>query len=436
MPFEPDVIVVGAGAAGLAAAGGLTRAGLRVQLLEARDRIGGRIFSLHEPGLSSAIELGAEFIHGRPPEIFDLLGRAAALADAVSGTDWCFRGGRRCPCDFFDDVDGFLSQMQRTPEDESFLAFTRRSLGTPAEIKREAIAYVEGFNAAHAEEISVNSLVQAAEAEAQIEGHRAFRVRGGYDFVPRMLLAAADPENLRISFGAVVQRVDWRPGRAVLTVQSGGAEHAVSASRVLLTLPLGVWQSHAVSFVPALPEKDGALQKLSTGHVVRVTLRFRQSFWEREPARLSDLRFLFSDDEWFPTWWTDLPLEGTLITGWAPAKSAEQLQGEDEPGVIARAVRTLARLTGTRESELNALLVKAYVHDWLRDPFARGAYSYVRVGGEAAQRQLGEPVADTLYFAGEATHAAGHFGTVHGAIATGQRAAGEILASLRDSKAA
>jgi monoamine oxidase len=440
MAFDPDVIIVGAGVAGLAAAGVLTRAGSRVHILEARDRIGGRIFTVHEPGLDHAIELGAEFIHGQPPQILDVLGRASALAAEIAGTDWCSHFGRLGLCDFFEQVEAYLNQMQRTPEDQSFLEFTRRCCpGVSEEIKRRALAYVEGFNAARADHISVNSLVHSRQAEDEIQGDRTFRLAAGYDFVPRMLLAGCEPDHLRLSFSAVVLAVEHGGGKVTVTVRSGESEERLSAPRALITLPLAVLQAGAVDFRPALQEKQAALSLLAMGHVIRVTLLFAERFWAQVPIRgqhLSELRFLFSDDPWFPTWWTLLPAEAPVITGWAPSRAAERLFGQAETLIVQRALISLAALMGRTPAELTSLLRKAYVHDWQADPFARGAYSYLRVGGENAPRLLGAPRGVTLFFAGEATDVAGYFGTVHGAIASGQRAAGEILGSLGSSRAA
>ena len=111
MSKTSDVIVIGAGAAGLAAAAELGRAGLSVSILEARDRIGGRMFTQRDPVCQAPIELGAEFIHGLPPEIWELLQKRNAKITEVSGEPWCVREGRLSGCDFFSEVDDILKQM-------------------------------------------------------------------------------------------------------------------------------------------------------------------------------------------------------------------------------------------------------------------------------------------------------------------------------------
>src|SRR5262249_9578796 len=154
----------------------------------------------------------------------------------------------------------------------------------------------------------------------------------------------------------------------------------------------------------------------------RMTFLFDRAHWDDRPET-ADAAFLFSDEPLFPVWWTGRPLEPRLITGWTAGPKADALLGQPESAVIAHAHETLARLLKTNLPAPHRL----WFHDWHADPYARGAYSYVPVGAMAARRKLAEPVADTLYFAGEATDLAGYGGTVHGAIASRRRAVAQIL---------
>jgi len=101
--------------------------------------------------------------------------------------------------------------------------------------------------------------------------------------------------------------------------------------------------------------------------------------------------------------------------------------GMTDGRIIDKAVESLASLLGLEKNRLTSQLNTAYLHNWDTDPFSRGAYSYVKVGGEGCQATLAAPIAKTLFFAGEHTDTTGHNGTVHGAIASGQRAAKQIL---------
>jgi monoamine oxidase len=116
-----------------------------------------------------------------------------------------------------------------------------------------------------------------------------------------------------------------------------------------------------------------------------------------------------------------------VITGWAPFRSAEKLSGKDQEAVIQQALQSLSRQLQVDLKNLESWLESAYFHDWQTDPFSRGAYSYAKVGADGAQQALAAPVENTLFFAGEATDTTGNNGTVHGAIASGQRAAREII---------
>lgn len=226
-------------------------------------------------------------------------------------------------------------------------------------------------------------------------------------------------------------------------MRRAGERETLTASQVLITVPLAVLRADraevgAIEFFPALPDaKLAAMEKMETGAIVRVVLRFRERFWETiaPPAgrgeSLAGMSFLFSQDEWFPTWWTAMPATFHVITGWAPFRSAERLSGQDEQIVVQRALLSLSKLLGVELEVLKRELAQAHFHDWQSDPFSRGAYSYGCVGADGAQESLAAPLADTVFFAGEATDVTGHNGTVHGAIASGYRAADEIWSAVQ-----
>lgn len=412
----PQAIVIGAGAAGLACAADLQRAGLTMVCLEARDRIGGRMHTLRDARTALPIEIGAEFVHGRPQEIFD-------LAEA-SGLSIVETGGRMLH--LFDGhiaeggEDGpVLEDVKRTaaPEhDETFQAFLQRSHYSEEE-RVEAGGFVEGFNAARKEEISVASLAKDMRAAHAIEGDRAFRLTTGYG-----ALASVLAEGLDIQLDSVVQSIAWRPGNCRVRLATG-LEY--SAPRVVITVPLGVLQAAAIAFDPEPPGISEAVGALRFGQAVRVTFRFDRAFWEDDP-RFRDTGFLISDQPLFPVWWSALPAREPLLTGWSAGPKADPLLGLQEDEITARALASLRRIVGREPANV----LGAWTHDWHADPFARGAYSWVPAGALPARDTLARPVAGTLFFAGEHTDLSGYGGTVHGAIATGRRAARQILSGL------
>lgn len=435
MPEQADIIVIGAGAAGLAATAELTRAGLDVALLEARERLGGRIFTVRDPACEVPLELGAEFVHGRPPEIGRFVQQGGLDLREVVGEDFCLRSSSIVPCDFFDEVEGLLSRMKGIRHEQSFDDFLAGCCPeAPEEIRRWTRAYIEGFNAADAGQVSVQSLQREAAAEEEIDGERAFRIVGGYDHLLTRLLEGADRNHLALHTSTVVRDVVWSPGRVEVRCDD---DRLFRARTAVVTLPLGVLQAGDVHFLPELRGKGSALAQLVTGQVMRVSLRFSERFWadaalaRRLPASLEDLRFLFTLGEWFPTWWTPAPVHAPVLTAWAPSVRADALSGHDTEYIVDKALESLAWALPVDRSELDELFQQAYLHDWQADPFSRGAYSYVRVGGLEAQKTLAEAVEQTLFFAGEATETDGHHATVHGAIATGHRAAREVLRALK-----
>jgi monoamine oxidase len=452
MSNDFDAIIIGAGAAGLTAAAALGDAGLKVVVCEARDRIGGRMFTVHDPVCNAPVEFGAEFIHGKPPETWNLLKRRKIQVREVDGDNWCVRDGKVSPCDFFSDVDKILKKMSARKRDQSFLDFLEdccsnaRNSPRIAHAKEWATGYVTGFNAADPSVVGVHWLVKGGRAEEKIEGDRAFRAPNGYSDLISIFEEETRNAGVSVQVNTVVDKVDWRDGHVEVTARRAQGIVTFSAARVLVTVPLGVLQAcaeenGAIRFTPELPQqKQDAISSIAMGKVIRVTLRFRERFWENLPKgsnkskTLSGMSFLFSRDEWFPTWWTYAPEELPLLVGWAPFHCAERLSNKNKSFVVDHALQSLNRLLGVSVSELESLLEYSYCHDWQADPFSRGAYSYGKVGGDGAEKALCTPVNSTLFFAGEATDIGGHCGTVHGAIASGQRAAAEIIRAKSSAK--
>lgn len=445
MPEDKPVLIIGAGVAGLAAAVRLGESGIPVIILEARDRIGGRVFTQRDAVCDAPIELGAEFIHGLPQEIWEQLDKSKI--EEVAGESWCVFERRLTRCDFFSHVDSILNAMDDSEPDESFADFLERKFPNPShdakreEAKRRAIGYVSGFNAADPRLVGVHWLVAEMRAEEKIQGHRAFRSRNGYADLIGAFRQEIAQHNVRIQTGTTVESIVWKPGAAQVNAYTTEGSATFSTAQVLVSLPLSLLKTSepgAVEFIPPLPsQKLAALNKLEMGTVVRVVLRFRERFWDdiavdgRKRAILSDMSFLFSDDEFFPTWWTTMPRRLPLITGWAPFRSGERLSGRTQDAVVGQAVEALSWLSGVSLQTVANQMDAAYFHDWQTDPFSRGAYSYAKAGADGAQAQLATPIENALFFAGEATDTSGHNGTVHGAIASGYRAAEEIVKSCR-----
>ena len=197
---------------------------------------------------------------------------------------------------------------------------------------------------------------------------------------------------------------------------------------VVITLPVGVLQAGSCRFDPEPPGLRKALDGLAMGHVMRLVVRFRELPWAGLPG-VERLSFLHVGGGPFSVWWTAHPLRYPLAVAWSGGPPSLELTGKTPEAVAAVAFRALAEQTGLSRRRIESRVEGLWLHDWNADPFARGAYSYARVGGSEAAKALAKPVEKTLYFAGEATDAEGRTGTVEGAIATGLRAAKQILRS-------
>jgi len=421
--YHADVIVIGGGAAGLAAASVLATAGYRILLLEARGRLGGRIHTLYEPGWPLPVELGAEFIHGKPPEVRPLVHRAGLSVLEVQGEHWYREGNRLVHSDeLWNQVSEILERLRDIgPEDLSFAQFLETYCRDAApNAKAQATRYVEGLNAADRNLISVQSLRDAETRAQQLHADHLFRIQSGHSRLLELLCAGPSVTDLTFQLNTIVTRIVWREGHVEVESQSvtGTKLEPYTTPRLLITLPLGVLQASpnstgVVRFVPELPEKQQALQQLCMGPVVKAVLRFDEPFWEANGVE--SLSFLHAPGEPFPTWWTPWPLYSSVLIGWAGGPAAAAISHQDQTAILDQAMGTLARTLAIAPAALDRRLQAWHVCDWQTDPWARGAYSYVTAAGTAAVGRLAQPVKQTLYFAGEATEG-GFSGTVASAV--------------------
>ena len=421
-----EILIIGAGAAGLAATVALTRAGKNVCCLEATDRVGGRILTVRDPLSPVPIELGAEFIHGRPPEILDLVSQAGLTVYEHSPHALHLDRGRILEDREVGELaDRVLSELAKSakPKDESFEDFLHRS-HQRLDVKNWARVHIEGFNAARQELISATQLKQDSEAAEQIEGDRAFRILNGYDSLPHFLLRSIPNPSTTVQLNSIVERIEWTRGHAAVHFRSAlnNEPQILRCKRLIITVSLGVLKSGAIQFEPAPGEVLEAARTLGFGQVFRVTFRFDKPFWE-EDERFKSAGFLISQDKPFFTWWTTQPVSSPILTGWSAGSAAEGLRGARRSAVFSEALACLGRILNRKIPGPRA----AWFEDWHANQFFLGAYSHVPVDGMAARDVLTEPLDGTLFFAGEATNNMGHGGTVHGAIASGIRAARQVV---------
>ena len=427
-----DVLVLGAGLAGLSAARAVAEAGHRVLLLEARERAGGRILSLAtEHGVT--VELGAEFVHGRAPELWKLIDECGAgtverggatlreLIDGKLTEDEDTETG-----DLFDP----LEHLADIKDDLPFAEWLRNS-EVPQHEQAALLGYVEGFNAADANRISARALGVQQKAEDEIEGDRLWHLRGGYAQLTDFLLNRLQQLGVVIRFDCVVESIRWEIDD--VRVQTSGA--VFRAPKCIIALPLRVLQS-SIAFDPE-PRAIMAARRLAMGNAARFTMIFRDRWWESSPLlypdALRDLSFLFTPHRLPPVWWTTHPEKQKLptLTGWAGGPRAANIGARTPEELGREACAQLAAVFQSPQERVAGALLATYMHSWAADPFSRGAYSYVPAGALDAPAIMSQPQAATLFFAGEHTDTSGHWGTVHAGLRSGLRASSQVLEAIR-----
>ncbi len=433
---RPTVLVLGAGAAGLAAASALRRGGVRVVVLEARQRTGGRVDTHIDPALGVPLERGAEFIHGRPPLVWSLAREAGVrIREVPQHHRVTGRGappprpspparGRAAKTRVSRSGDIF----QRARDHESVAALLGRAMRERWAGEGElalARSFVEGFYLADPRTASAAAVARMDRALETIGGDRSYRAEGGWSSVLAPLEAEARraPGELRLGVEAV--RVRWRPGAAVVEGRglAGGPVAPLRGDRLVVTLPVGVLAG--VRFEPE-PSAARAWRRLEMGPVVKVILRFRSPPWGRGS---SPETFFHVPRAPVPVFWTLAPRRAPVLVGWAGGPAARRLSALGEAGALRAALRSLGAAFGIAPAALEDGLDGAELVDWSQDPLAGGGYAVFPVGSEGVAEELARPVSGTLFFAGEATEA-GFAGTVDGALRSGERAARQVLESL------
>lgn len=443
MSADADVVVIGAGAAGLVAARRLRAAGLAVVVLEARDRIGGRILTFRSPDLPIPVELGAEFLHGDATLTRELLAEAGADVVDIEPEQWEARGGAVRRTQMWRDVERVMARLDaQRDSDRSFAEF----LASPdaRDLDPRAIesvsAFVEGFHAADLGRVSERALARDPGLESALE---AARVPAGYD---RLIAQLADPLDDTLRIRHVVERVDWSEGHVRVRGSADRNPFALEARACIVSAPLPLLRTDqsgpgAIRFEPAIPELDAVHRSIVCGQVVRITLvldsvpaALLRPGLPQDVDGLHGEFFLHTPREPFNVCWPLTPASAPVLVAWsgggrcaalprpvgAPVATADD-DARAPDAVAAIAIDGIERAAGLA---LRPAVRFAVWHDWRDDPFSRGAYSYTVVGGSEPEPPV---AANTLFFAGEA-FAGESIGTVEGALETGEQAARALLA--------
>jgi polyamine oxidase len=416
------VIVVGAGIAGLTAADAARCAGAEVLVVEARDRIGGRIRTV--PLGPGNIDLGGAWVHS---PVGNPVAEALALAGIATRNDGAYGAPMAVWADGWVEAAGATTvtaalqadwdpteALAAIPESDRFVDGVEWFLADRgfevrlAELARFTLLWLAGalVIAGPPDRISL------AGAAAYTEGSGGNLVPvGGYVGLVDLLAAGLD-----MRLGATVTRID-HAGEEVLVVTDRGV---FEGDRVILTLPLGVLKSGAVTFDPPIPDGHAsAVERLAMGTEEKVAFRFPERFWPDSVWEITHV----AEDRGFPAWFDFSRHVGapSLVALYNPQSTPglAQMPAEDR---VEAALDVLRKMFGAVPDPDEALAT-----DWTGDPFSLGSYSYVPIGaGVDDMRTLGEPVSERLALAGEVT-VPDCYGTVQAAFVSGLRAAALVM---------
>jgi len=416
---KETVIILGGGIAGLITANELADH-YHIILIEADNRLGGRIHSYKEKIFSTVVEGGSEFIHGKLKETLNLLKQADIDYTRVKGemyrkekAEWIKRD------DIMEGWDELLKKMKKIKNDMTMYDFLQQYFNTPekSNLRRHVIAFTEGFDVADIKKVSVKSLYK----EWSHETFDTYRITGGYGLLINWLVNKCEERGCRIITGEAVKQIDWETNSVTVYTAS---EKKFNAEKVVVTVPISVLQKTlgkaSVNFTPPLDDYINAAQQIGYGDVIKVLLQFKESLWKK------DTGFILSD-EMIPTWWTQLPDPIPLLTGWAGGSKAQRLSDETDDDILEKALLSLANIFNLPVNDIREKISGAKVFNWQKNEWSLGAYSYFMPESVAAIKLLNTPVNNTIYFSGEALYEGESPGTVEAAIVHAKQTAAKLL---------
>lgn len=424
-----DVLIIGAGAAGLVAALELALTGRKTAVIEAKNKIGGRAVNLYHEQFERPVEAGAEFIHGNLELTLQLLKKAGISYHKAGGELWQKTGGQwHEQQEFVEDFNALNKKLKALPHDISVKDFIDQYLQEQKfeEARFTLKNYVEGYYAADIARASSFALRK----DLNESDEEQYRVEGGYAKLFDHLFRECNEKGVHFYLSQPAVEISWEKGNVSITIPHG----TYTSKKVLITVPVGVLQAKNIRFLPSLPLYEKAAGQLGFGGVVKTVLQLKEPFWKNrqltQGKNLDKLGFVFSDAV-VPTWWTRFPEDGSMLTGWSAGPHADELKNLAGNEILEKALQSLSGIFDINEEFLQQNLVAWHVANWVSDPFCLGGYSYEVVNGSEAKKTLLQPVENTLWFTGEGLFDGAEIGTVNAALVMGRNSAHEIIASFK-----
>ncbi len=431
-----DVIIIGAGAAGLMAAKKLTDAGQKVCVLEARNRLGGRIYTLNDTAFKHPDEAGPEYIHGNLKVTLNLLKEAGIDYEEIDGDMWAVTNGKWSKgMEFNQDQQSLMKRLKELKENISIAEFFDRYFAEEkyASLRSSLTSYIEGYYAGNIQQTSALAFFK----EWSNEDEQQYRPKGGYGKMIQYLADKSIEGGALIQLSTVVKQIRWLKDQVEVIDET---HHSYIARKVIVTVPLGVWLAEEnskgdITYSPALTPKQEAAKQMGFGSAIKILLLFKEPFWEElslEQQPEVDLKrtgFIISDQE-IRTWWTQLPVRSSLLTGWMAGPKAFLVKDADDETILLKSLDSLSNIFNISATGLKPKLLSWHIFNWTADPFTRGAYAFSTTGTKEARKILMQPVEGTLFFAGEALYDGLEMGTVEAALISGLRVSDEVLAAF------
>ena len=425
------IIVIGGGISGLTAARRLLEFGHNVTILEADNRLGGRIHTV-QGKFSQPVELGAEFIHGKQPLTFALMKEARCKSVLRKGNHYTIVNDDLDKGELVDEGwNKLMRELDKLQEDTDMANFLDTRLGNPEyeELRERVRRFAEGFDIADVNRVSAISLRN--EWSNNDEEHQ-YHIAGGYQKLIHYLDKKVRVMGGTILTGCKVVEIRWRKGKVTAVLENGSTH---DAEKVIMTVSLGILKRGGIRFDPPIPEQEEAFRNIGFGGVIKFLFEFKEPFWHdqlsepdggqvRDARSLEKLSFIFSDAP-VPTWWTQRPDEFALLTGWLGGPGSFTAPKRTD-ALYEKAERSLCYILKCSPTYLQSQLNHWHISNWTEESNHFGAYTYPMVRTTEARKLLSSPLSNTLYFAGEGIHEGNSSGTVEAALASGMRVADTI----------